>query len=478
MIGSQEPRIRIEPKRFYTDGDDAADLMETYAFKLDLWQKDIVSCWLGRDENGEYNVTSAGLSCPRQNGKNGCLEAREFFGLTINGEKIMHTAHQVRTAKRSFNRLARYFEDPRHPEIMALVKKIRRTNGEEGIELNNGGIIEFSARSRQAARGVDGVSLVVFDEAQELTDDQIEAMMPTLSASATGTRQIIYTGTPPYPGCPGTIFRRRRAICTTDPGSHDAWHEWSVKADSIDQIPIEDKTLWYITNPALGLRQTEEFTETELKTMDRAGFARERLGWWMPEIKRKEDKAIDEKKWKACRSSEAKPEGKTAFGVKFSADGSMVSLCGAVIPKEGKPRITLIEQQPTVMGIQWLADWLNMRSKKASCVVIDGKNGVDVLIDKISANWKAKGSVIRASTGTVIASVGMLTDAINEEGLTWYEKQTALNDSATLSVKRKIGQGWGFGGDNCISLPVEASALALWGARTSKRDPNSEMRIG
>ena len=71
--------------------------------------------------------------------------------LVINGEKIIHTAHQVRTAKRSFNRLARYFEDPRYPEIMALAKRIRRTNGEEGIELYNGGIIEFSARSRQAA---------------------------------------------------------------------------------------------------------------------------------------------------------------------------------------------------------------------------------------------------------------------------------------------------------------------------------------
>ena len=478
MIGSQEPRIRIEPPRVDTDGDYAYDLMKAYAFTPDPWQRDVVDCWLGLDENGEYNVTSAGLSGPRQNGKNGCLEAREFFGMTINGEKIIHTAHQVRTAKRSFNRLARYFEDPRHPEIMGMVKRIRRTNGEEGIELYNGGIIEFSARSRQAARGVDGVSLVVFDEAQELTDDQIEAMMPTLSASATGTRQIIYTGTPPYPGCPGTIFRRRRNICLTDPGKHDSWHEWSVEAKSIEEIPVEDKTLWYMTNPALGIRQTEEFAEEELRTMDRAGFAREILGWWMPEIKAEEDKALDEKKWKACMSKEPKPEGKTAYGVKFSTDGSMVALCGAVIPKEGRPRISLIELRPTVMGIQWLADWLNVRNNKASCVVIDGKNGVDVLINKISDNWKVKGSVIRASTGIVIASVGTLTDAVNEEGLTWFEQQTALNNSATLSVKRKIGQGWGFGGDHSISLPIEASALALWGAKTSKRDPNAEMRIG
>ena len=60
----------------------------------------VLDCWLGRDASGRYTVTSAGLAVPRQNGKNVCLEGREFFGMVINGEKILHTAHQVRTAKR------------------------------------------------------------------------------------------------------------------------------------------------------------------------------------------------------------------------------------------------------------------------------------------------------------------------------------------------------------------------------------------
>ena len=68
------------------------------------------------------------------------------------------------------------FTDKKHPEITDIVKNIRYTNGEESIELDNGGLIEFSARSRQAARGFDGISLVVFDEAQELMDDQVEAI--------------------------------------------------------------------------------------------------------------------------------------------------------------------------------------------------------------------------------------------------------------------------------------------------------------
>lgn len=476
MRGSQEPRIKIEPPRVSSDGPDAALLIAAYGYTLEPWQELILNCWLGKDEEGQYTVTSAGLSVPRQNGKNICLEAREFYGMVISGEKILHTAHQVRTSKKSFRRLVAIFTDKRHPEIMKIVKRIRYTNGEESIELDNGGSIEYSARSRQAARGFDGISLVVFDEAQELTDDQVEALLPTLSASATGTRQIIYTGTPPYPGCPGDVFRRRRKICSDDPGKHDAWHEWSVSAKGIDEIDITDSGLWYLTNPAMGVHITEEFTEEECGTMAKDGFARERLGWWMPELEHKVDLAIPEEVWDACRSDDSKPEGKTAYGIKFSADGSEVCLCGAVIPKEGKPRISIIERKATVMGIQWLADWLNQRYTKASCVIIDGRNGVDVLIDKIRPTWRAKESVIRPTAKDVIASVSTLMDALNEKNITWYSRQTALRNSAVSSIKRPIGGGWGFGGDD--SIPIEAAALAFWGAKKTKRDPNRKMRIG
>lgn len=476
MKGSQEPRIKIEPVRHSTEGEYAAMLMAAYGSKLDPWQEDVVDCWLGVDEAGIYTVTSAGLAMPRQNGKNICLEAREFLGMVISGEKILHTAHQVKTAKKSFRRLAAMFTDKRHPEIQDIVKQIRYTNGEEAIELDNGGSIEYVARSRQSARGFDGISLLVYDEAQELTDDQVEALMATLSASATGTRQIIYTGTPPYPRCPGTVFRRRRMVSMEAPGTHDAWHEWGVEAKSIDDINVEDTGLWYMTNPALGIHLTEEFTREELRTMSKDGFARERLGWWSPTIESKTDYAIPEALWDACKSNARKPEGKTAYGVKFSPDASEVCLCGAVIPDEGPARVSFIKKKPTGHGTQWLADWLNERYNKAACVVIDGRNGVDVLIDKISETWKAKDSVIKPSTKSVIASVSVLMDALNEKTVTWYEKQETLRESAVTSIKRPIGGGWGFGGDN--SIPIEAAALALWGAKNSKRDPNKKMRIG
>lgn len=476
MTGCQEPRIRVEPTRICTDGEDAAELMQAYGYKLDRWQRIILDCWLGRDASDRYNVTSAGLSLPRQNGKNVCLEAREFYGMVIGGEKILHTAHQVRTSKKSFRRLAAMFTDKRHPEVTDIVKSIRYTNGEEAIELDNGGSIEFSARSRQAARGFDGIALVVYDEAQELTDDQVEAIMATLSASQTGTRQLIYTGTPPYPGCPGEVFRRRRTTCLNDAGKHDCWHEWSVAADNLEDLNAGDKTVWYMCNPALGIRLTEDFTAEEFRSMSLDGFARERLGWWSPVIAKTVETVISKELWDSCASKELKPSGKTAYGIKFSADGSEVCLCGAVIPEEGAARISLIERKPTGYGTQWLAQWLKERVNKASCVVIDGRNGVDVLIDKISDTWKVKGSVIRPSAKDMIAAVSTLMDGLNEKTLTWYAPQEDLRASALSVTKRPISGGWGFGGED--STPLEACALALWGAKNSKRNPNKKMRIG
>ncbi len=467
----------MEPERYATDGEDAALLMEAYGNKPDPWQRGILDCWLGKDKEGRYTMTSGGLAVPRQNGKNVCLEGREFYGMTVNGEKILHTAHQVKTAKKSFNRLVQMFTDKRHPDVMETVKQIRFTNGEEAIYLDNGGSIEFSARSRQAARGFDGISVVIYDEAQELTDDQVEAITATLAASATGTRQIIYAGTPPYPSCPGDVFRRRRTNCLSDPGKHDAWHEWSVEGKTIKDINISDRNLWYMTNPSLGIHLTEDFTAEELRTMSADGFARERLGWWSPVLVEQTDYAINAKKWAACESDKPKPtHGKTAYGIKFSPDGSTVCLAGAIIPENEPARISLIEEQPTARGTRWLSDWLIQRHGRASCVVIDGRNGVDVLVDRISESWKEKDSIIRPNAKQVIAAASIVIESINEGSLTWYRGQAELDQSARSSTKRAIAGGYGFGGDN--SAPIEAAALALYGAKTSKRNPNKKMRIG
>jgi hypothetical protein len=353
--------------------------------------------------------------------------------------------------------------------LKKYVKDIKTALGREQILLNNGGRIKFLARTRNGGRGQHG-DLLIFDEAQELDENSQASFIPAISASL--NPQTIYMGTPPDPTATGTVFREIRDKAIKGETTTTAWFEFSV--DKIGDVA--DRQRWYDCNPALGIRIQESTVEGEFEQMAEDTFARERLGWWTPTVEHKLDYAIPVNIWDANVSDETGLQGKRAFGVKFSADGTEVVLCGAVIPKDGLPRIELIDRKPTGYGTQWLADWLNARYTQASCVVIDGRNGVDVLVDKISGTWKYKGSVIRPRATDMIAAVSLLMDSLNENTITWYRKQDALRDSAITSIKRLISGGWGFGGDNCT--PIEACALALWGAKTSKRDPSKVMRIG
>lgn len=381
-------------------------------------------------------------------------------------EQVIYTAHLQKTATETFEEMASFFDTPK---LRKHIKDIKTALGREQIILNSGARVKYLARTRNGGRGQHG-DLLIFDEAQELSVEAQASFIPAISASF--NPQVIYAGTPPDPTADGTVFRGIRDKARAGDTKSTAWFEFSV--DDIGDVM--DRKRWADTNPALGRRILESTIEAESEQMAPDTFARERLGWWTPIVEHEIDYAIDTKLWDSCRSEEPKPEGKTAYGVKFSADGSTVALCGAVIPESGPARISLIELKPTGYGISWLADWLNERYSKASCVVIDGRNGVDVLVERITDTWKMKGSIIRPSVRDVIAAVGTLTNALNEKAVTWYYQQEALRESAITSVKRPISGGWGFGGEN--SAPIEAASLALWGAQNSKRNPNKKMRIG
>lgn len=470
LLGSQEPSVRVAPEYKQTDGVDAEQILKSGGLILDPWQAEVLYDWMAVGFGGKWICKTCAGSVPRQNGKTGLLEGRAEAGMLMYNEQVIYTAHLQKTATETFEEMASFFDTPK---LRKYIKDIKTALGREQIILTTGARVKYLARTRNGGRGQHG-DLLIFDEAQELNIEAQASFIPAISASQ--NPQVVYAGTPPDKTVEGLVFRGIRDKAIAGETSSTAWFEFSVP----EVGDIHDKKRWAETNPALGRRILMSTIEGECEQMLPESFARERLGWWMPIEEPKPEVeinyAIEEEVWDACRSEDLKPEGKTAYGVKFSADGSSVALCGAVIPADGPARISLIDQRPTGQGIRWLADWLNERYKKASCVVIDGRNGVDVLIERIADTWKMKGSVIRPATKDMIAAVGTLTNALNEKSVTWFYQQEALRESAVTSVKRPIGGGWGFGGDN--SAPIEAAALALWGAQNSKRNPGKEMRIG
>lgn len=489
--GSQEPTFQRIGEYAYSYGHEVAEMFKEDggATFMPAQEKEL-ELMLARNDDGSPAAMTLGIAKARQNGKS--YSARHYAAYMSDFEHraVLYSAHHSSTTAKMFKALCDLYESPElYPDFAADVKTISHARGYEGIYFNSwkdeegnvhpGGCIEFATRTNSGQRG-GTYSVIIYDEAQELTSEQQEAMLPTISASADVSRtellpQQIFIGTPPAPTCKGDVFRDMHENAHKDIGTGAWWLEWSVEEyRSISRD--EALEMAYRTNPAMGYRIAERTILNEFEQMTLDGFFRERLGWWSPIVEHKEAKAIDEEAWDACASDELKPEGKTAYGVKFSVDGSEVCLCGAVKPINGKSRVSLIDRRPAGQGIRWLADFLNARYSRAACVVIDGRNGVDVLIDRIQDVWRIKGSVIKPSAKDMLAAVSTMTNAIDEKTLTWYRKQTALRDSAVTSTRRDLSGGWAFGGEN--SLPIEACALALWGVETTKRDPSKKMRIG
>lgn len=464
-FGAQEPTYRISPE-YDTTELRAVKLLKAGGLLLDPWQSNILDDWMATNAGNKWVSKTCGGSVPRQNGKSLLVQGRANVGMLTRAERVIYTAHLQKTATETFEEMAAFFDQD---VFKKYVKDIKTAIGREQIILNNGARIKFLARTRNGGRGQHG-DLLIFDEAQELDESQQASFIPAISASL--NPQTIYVGTPPDDTAVGVVFRKIRTSALDGDTKSTAWFEYSVPNIG----DVSDRDRWFSTNPALGRRIMLSTIEGELEQMSEDTFARERLGWWTPIVEHRIDYAIDSELWDSCKSDELKPEGKTAYGVKFSADGSEVVLCGAVIPKDGLPRISLIDRKPTGYGTQWLADWLNDRYDKACCVVIDGRNGVDVLIDKISGVWRMKGSVLRPTAKDMIAAVSLLMDSLTENTVTWYSQQLDLRESAVTATRRPISGGWGFGGDN--SCPIEACALALWGCKNSKRDPSRRMRIG
>lgn len=469
-LGCQEPRLLVAPRARWSHAEDAAFLSSSYGLAPDEWQYTVLDAWLAVDRTGRWAAGRCGLAVPRQNGKNAILEMVELYKMVVLGRKILHTAHEIKTARRAFLRLASFFENDRKwPELAALVMEVRRTNGQEAIVLTNGGSCEFVARTRGSGRGYT-VDDLVCDEAQELTDEQLEALLPTISAAPSGDPQQFYTGTPPGPSSPGTVFVRMREQIIADQGKRglrSAWIEWS----SEHIVSKWDRAEWAKNNPALGRRLSYSVVEDEAGQMTDEGFARERNGWWAPTAKG--SPVISRDDW-AEREGPMPAEGRVSFAVKFAVDGSSIVLAAAKRPDEGPVFVEVVERVPASRGTAGLVEWLAERWRRTACIIVDGRAGADAFVLDLKRAGVPERMIVQPTSAVAAAAYAGLVEAVRRKSVV-HGGQPGLVESVAASGRRPIGQqgGWGFtpitpDGDE---TPTEAVALALHAAMTSKRVP-------
>ncbi len=463
----------------WSDGPDYIEVSEAYLFPLDPCQREEVDAMASKRANGRPSYTKFVLHKPRQNGKTADIVSYELPALALDGMWILHTAHEVKTAQKTFRQLAKCFED--NPDLAAMVDRISRTNGKEGIYLKNGGFVEYSARSKSAGRG-NTYDVLVLDEDQELTEDQLAALLPVVSASPHDMSQVIYLGTPPGPRLEGTVPRKQRKSAMEGAPS-TCLFEWSV-----DKCPPPDATFDDVlplvaeTNPALGSRIDVETVETEFNSMDIDTFARERLGWWS-ETGGAADPKVGKALWDACAVPLPPHDGggRKAFGVKFDPDGN-VALCGCRFPREGDgwtPHVELVAVGPMDEMLPWVSDFLcdAARAETTAVVAVDGKRGKDVLIPKLKGAYP-KQALVDCTTAGYMAAVSMFHDAVSHGEVTHPRAPDGnpLDEAAATCPERAIGKdgGWGFGGD---AVTIDAAAIAYWAAATTRRDPEDEGEV-
>lgn len=453
-LGRQTPT-----KSFVLDYDrslaqQAIDIYEKSGQTAMEWQKKLLRDMMAVRSDGLWVHTKCGYSISRRNGKTESVYMRELWGLE-KGEQIAHTAHKISTAHSSFEKTCRLLIKAGYSEGKDFTSV--RAKGAEKIEMvETGGRIQYRTRTGSGGLG-EGFDLLIIDEAQEYTDDQRSALVYTVSDSP--NPQTIFCGTPPTTVSKGTVFPKFRKACLAGREKNSFWAEWSVDQKS----DIHDVSLWYETNPSMGIILTERKVEDEIGT-DEVDFNVQRLGLW---LEYSQQSAISKVAWESCQTEELPVlTGKLFAAIKFSKDGKNVVLSIAVRTKDDRVFVECLDCRDQRGGTTWLMNFL--QSADIAKVIVDGAAGQPKMIQDMKDYGLKK---------PILPKVNEIIDANAQFELGVFQRdlvhcgQVSLAQIVSNSEHRAIGTNGGFG---YVSLNpamdvtlMEATALAYWACKLS-----------
>lgn len=513
------PRVCMVPDAFHSsDADEAIQLAHAAGLELDPWQQLTLHLGLGRTKLGRWAAFTVALIVARQNGKGSILEALELYWLFLAGERLIgHSAHEYKTAMEGFRRVLWLIES--NDWLRKRVKKVINTNGEEGIELLSGQRLRFMARSKGAGRGFTFHKLV-WDEGYALTREQQDAQLPTMSA--VDDPQIWVTSSPPLTSDTGEVLfqLRRQARALADQITFlDYGAEGAL--DALEFLDLDDVETWKRTNPSevhagSGHGVSIETMARERAVMSDAGYARERLCIWPPDLsegfgvitKEQWDAMLDVRSgsddWpipdgtapyersvfslaKEFKDGEppTKLVGRPVIAVDVSprAQGHVTSsLCLAQRRQDGKRHIELLARQS---GTSWVIDTLRaflLANPDVGGIVIDPGSPAGSLLADIENLLIEMGIptdlIMKMASRDVASAFGMIYDAANEtQPSVVHVGQPELAQAVGGAVKRNVGtdgSGWDRKNASTDITPLVGCTYALWGlAQPGSQDEES-----
>ena len=459
--GRQTPtRAVILPyRKKLSKGPEAVELYESTGRTARKWQTFLLADIMAQTPKGLWKHTKFGLAVPRQNGKNEVVLMRELWGLK-NGEHIIHTAHRTDTAHKAWERLLEASEKAGMVTVSSY-----KARGKEHIEVWGGGKVEFRTRTNTGGLG-ESFDLLVYDEAQELTNDQDAALKYTIAASE--NPQIILIGTPPTPISAGTVFRKFREQMLKGRGRESGWAEWSVERETDPW----DKEAWYETNPSLGQGLQERTISSEIGD-DVVDFNIQRLGLW---IEYNLKSAFTKKEWERLKCDKLpKLQGRLYVGIKYNREATNVSMAIAARTEDGRIFTEAIDCRETRGGNAWILQVLKSLAGHAKRIVVDGASGQELLAKEMKEE-KIQRPYLPTVREVTAANAFFEAQVFGE--MICHMGQPSLCQIAENCDHRAIGTNGGFGYKSIlegadISL-LDAVILACWAVETFKESPSGQ----
>jgi hypothetical protein len=461
-------------------GQEAIELAAVAGLQLDPWQQHALHVGLGERADGSWAAFETCINVPRQNGKGGIIEARELWGLFLGGERlILHSAHEFKTSIEAFRRIESLIVNT--DDLRKRVARVRRTTGEESIELLTGQRLRFLARSGGSGRGFTG-NTNIFDEAMILGDDAMGALMPTMAAVK--DPQVWYFGSAGIGHLSMQLARlRQRALDALERGVPDpslAYMEWSINPhvpecprDCTEHDDPAASESVARANPALGYRLSLEHTERERLTMGPGIFARERLGVGdYPSDSADTWSVIGEDAWRALADAESAAADPVAFAIDMTPERSHASIC--VAGANGVAvHVEVVDNRPG-------ADWIISRARdlherwNPRCWVIDAGGPAGSLIPELE---RELGITVTAPKMRQYAQAcGSFYDAV-ASGEIVHLDQAPLATALAGARKRDLGEAWAWArrGVGVDISPLVGVTLARWGLTAEVEEPEEEV---
>ena len=431
---------------------------------------------MGERSDGTWAAKQVGVSVPRQNGKSQLIVARALAGaLLFDEKKIVISAHAQDTARETFGKFIEQIDES--PELAERVDKVMNAINREFIKFKNGASIQFKARTVSGSRGFS-CDCLLLDEAQILGMPAWVSINSTMSARP--NPQVWLLGTPPTPEDNGEVFSSIRTAALGGKAQSLAYLEWSADPKADPALEVTRAS----ANPAWWTRINHEVVQGEFETYPPARFALDRLGIWRDDSELVQ-RVIMPDEWASSGVTEPPADGLPSLGVKFSPDGSRVAVCGAMKPTEGPIHVELIGAHTGGMeaGTAALVAWIAERHERYAAIVVDGKSNAGAFVSALVDAGVPKRAIVVPTWPEVATANAMTLDGLMRGTITHLatEGQRMLDESVERSTRKVRGTdgAWNFyaPGDPGAEVPIQAAALAHWGAKTSKRKPGRKQAV-